>query len=73
MAGAVIEELDRAYARGIFATHLHGLLDLLEHKDLHVSPFVRTMKMETVRADGDDDGGRRGEGKWGREGRQICI
>lgn len=44
MAGAVVEQLDKAGARGIFATHLHGLLDLT----LVVSPYVHRMKMETA-------------------------
>jgi len=45
MAGAVIEAIDRAGARGIFATHLHGVLDL----DLELSPYARRVKMETVK------------------------
>ena len=44
MGGAVIEALDAAGARGMFATHLHGVLDL----PLRVSPFVTRAKMETV-------------------------
>ena len=44
MAGAVIEALDAAGARGVFATHLHGLLDL----DLDLSPFARRARMETA-------------------------
>lgn len=28
LAGALVEELDRAGCRGLFATHLHALLDL---------------------------------------------
>ena len=49
MAGAVIEALDAAGARGIFATHLHGLLDI----DLDLSPFARRARMETaIGADG---------------------
>ena len=43
MAGAVVEELDRSGARGIFATHLHGVLDL----GLNLSPFAKRMMMET--------------------------
>ena len=44
MGGAVVEALDAAGARGMFATHLHGVLDL----PLRVSPFVTRAKMETV-------------------------
>jgi len=44
MGGAVVEALDAAGVRGVFATHLHGLLDL----DLDISPYVRRMRMETV-------------------------
>ena len=44
-AGAVVEALDAAGARGVFATHLHGLLDA----DLILSPFATRVKMETVR------------------------
>ena len=45
MLGAVVEALDAAGARGVFATHLHGLLDA----DLILSPFATRVKMETVR------------------------
>ena len=48
MGGAVVEELDRSGARGIFATHLHGVLDL----GLNLSPFAKRMMMET-REDND--------------------
>ena len=51
MGGAVIEALDAAGARGMFATHLHGVLDL----PLRVSPFVTRAKMETIVAETEDD------------------
>ena len=44
MGGAVVEALDSKGTRGIFATHLHGLLDL----NLQVSPYVTRRRMETV-------------------------
>ena len=49
IAGAVLEALDACGARGIFATHLHGILDL----PLNASPFTRRARMETaVSSDG---------------------
>ena len=54
MAGAVIEALDAAGARGVFATHLHGLLDL----DLDLSPFARRARMETAAVAGGRGGPR---------------
>mmetsp|Transcript_16796 Transcript_16796/g.41242 ORF Transcript_16796/g.41242 Transcript_16796/m.41242 type:complete len:426 (+) Transcript_16796:1154-2431(+) len=56
MAGAVVEALDARGARGIFATHLHGLLDL----PLELSPFVRRMRMETAPVVVTATGGRGG-------------
>ena len=52
MGGAVVEALDAAGARGMFATHLHGVLDL----PLRVSPFVTRAKMETVPEAGSGGG-----------------
>jgi len=44
IAGAVLEAMDECGARGIFATHLHGILDL----PLNVSPFTTRARMETA-------------------------
>lgn len=46
IGGAVVEALDECGARGIFATHLHGILDL----PLRTSPWTRRARMETARA-----------------------
>ena len=47
IGGAVVEALDECGARGIFATHLHGILDL----PLRVSPWTRRARMETAKSD----------------------
>lgn len=47
IGGAVVEALDECGARGIFATHLHGILDL----PLRVSPWTRRARMETARTE----------------------
>ncbi len=44
IAAAVIEKLDHLGCRGIFATHLHGVLDC----DTHLSPFAKNMRMGTA-------------------------
>lgn len=44
IGGAVVEALDECGARGIFATHLHGILDL----PLRVSPYTQRARMETA-------------------------
>lgn len=47
IGGAVVEALDECGARGIFATHLHGILDL----PLQVSPWTRRARMETAQTE----------------------
>jgi len=44
IAAAVIEKLDHLGCRGVFATHLHGVLDC----DTHLSPFAKNMRMGTT-------------------------
>jgi len=49
MAAALLEELDASGCRGIFATHLHGLLQL----EL-ATPHLRLMRMETREYESDE-------------------
>ncbi|CAL6415320.1 unnamed protein product [Bathycoccus prasinos] len=44
IAAAVIEKLDYLGCRGVFATHLHGVLDC----DTRLSPFAKNMRMGTT-------------------------
>ena len=54
VAGAVFERLDQSGVRGIFATHLHGILDL----NLNLSPYASRMRMEIAADPADGTVGR---------------
>lgn len=56
LAGAMLEQLDKAGCKGIFATHLHVMLDM----PLQLSENVQRMKMEiknVINRGGDPGGG----------------